>query len=325
MNSFAAFIKQWTLPIAIAAGITGHSFFSRFAPLSIWLLMIMLFLTFSSLKPRDLGVHRLHFMLLAVQIGGSLISWFILAPLNPVLAQSVSLCFLIPTATAAPTITGMLGGNVGFLTAYLFLGNFAVILAAPLIIPLISQHHEGLPFFEFMARVFYKVTPTLLLPLLLAWGLRLLAPSVSAAIVKKSHVSYYLWAAMILILISSTFDTLFSPGQKSIALELSVSASGIGVCIVLFVIGRGAGRKYRRHIAAGQALAQKNLLFGMWLVFQYLDPAVLISLTAYSIFQNLFNTWQIWRMEKGYAFMRRRLRERHACQTSPVKSTAGER
>ncbi len=299
MHRTAALLKQWTLPIAILAGIVGHSVFSRLAPLSVWLLMAMLFLTFSTLKPRELGFHRLHFILLAVQLAGSLASWVILSPFSPLLAQSVSLCFFIPTATAAPTITGMLGGNVGFLTTYLFLGNFAVVLTAPLLIPLLSQHHSDLPLLSFMLRVFFKVTPTLLLPLLLAWGIRWLAPSVNAAIVRKSHLSFYLWAAMILILISSTFDTLFSPGDKNAALELVVSASGIAVCVVLFLVGRNTGKRYGLRIASGQSLAQKNLLFGMWLVFQYLDQNVLISLTAYSIFQNLFNTWQLWQHEKS--------------------------
>ncbi|MBQ3893101.1 MAG: symporter [Mailhella sp.] len=299
MQRAASLLKQWTLPLAILAGMAGHSLFSRLAPLSVWLLMAMLFLTFSGLKPRELGFRRLHIFLIAIQLGGSLASWFALAPVSPLLAQSVSLCFFIPTATAAPTITGMLGGNVGFLTSYLFLGNLAVVLTAPLVVPLLAQESAGMPFFPFMLRVFFKVTPTLLLPLLLAWGLRWISPSLNAAVVKKSWISYYLWAAMILILISSTFHTLFSPGEKQLAMETGIAASSIAVSVTLFAIGKAAGKKYRLPIAAGQSLGQKNLLFGMWLVFQYLDPAVLISLTAYSIFQNLFNAWQIGKHDRG--------------------------
>ena len=295
MHRAAAFLKRWTLPLAILAGMAGHSFFSRLAPLSVWLLMAMLFLTFSGLKPRDLGFRPLHFFLLAIQLACSLASWAALAPVSPLLAQSVSLCFFIPTATAAPAITGMLGGSVGFITTYLFLDNLAVVIAAPLIIPLLAQDSTGMPFFPFMLRVFLKVTPTLLLPLFLAWAVRRIAPAVNAAIVRRSGLSYYIWACMILILISSTFDTLFSGGEKNAALEIGLAASGIAVCAALFSIGRAAGRKHRLPIAAGQSLGQKNLLFGMWLVFQYLDPRVLVSLTAYSIFQNLFNTWQIWK------------------------------
>ncbi len=293
MQCAAALLRRWTLPLAILAGMAGHSLFSRLAPLSVWLLMAMLFLTFSGLKPRDLGFRPLHFLLLAIQLACSLAAWAALAPVSPLLAQSVSLCFFIPTATAAPAITGMLGGNVGFLTTFLFLENIAVVLAAPLFIPILAQDSAGMEFFPFMLRVFLKVTPTLLLPLVLAWGVRRTAPRINAAIVRRSGLSYYVWASMILILISSTFDTLFSGGEKDLALEIGMAASGMAVCVTLFSIGRAAGKKHGLPIAAGQSLGQKNLLFGMWLVFQYLDPAVLLSLTAYSIFQNLFNAWQI--------------------------------
>ncbi len=236
-----------------------------------------------------------------MQTVGCLTAWIALSPISPVLAQSVSLCFFIPTATAAPAITGMLGGNVGFLTSYLFLGNMATILTAPLLIPLFSQHGANLTYLSFMLQVFCKVTPTLLLPLFLAWGVRMVSPAVSAAIVRKSWISYYIWAVMILILISSTFDSLFAPGQKNWLLEAILALAGVSVCLLLFYAGRRTGRRFSMPIASGQALAQKNLLFGMWLVFQYLDMAVLITLTAYSIFQNMFNAWQLWQHDRRAA------------------------
>ena len=74
MQRAASLLKQWTLPLAILAGMAGHSLFSRLAPLSVWLLMAMLFLTFSGLKPRELGFRRLHIFLIAIQLGGSLAS-----------------------------------------------------------------------------------------------------------------------------------------------------------------------------------------------------------------------------------------------------------
>ena len=299
MKNFPALLRRWTLPLAIILGILGHSFFAQFAFLASWLLFAMLFLTFSSLRPSDLGFHPLHFMLLCVQAAGCALAWLLLSPIDEVLAQSVSLCLLIPTAAGAVPITAMLGGNVGFLTTYLFLSNIAVALGAPMLIPLMSPEHAQMPFFPAMLQVFGRVAPVMIFPLLLAWTVRLAAPKVNAAIVRLRFLSYYLWAFMILTLISSTFDTLFSPGEKDIALEIGICAAGVAVCLALFAIGRSCGARRGLGMTAGQALGQKNLLFGMWLVFQYLDSAVLICLTAYSIFQNMFNAWQIWRWERG--------------------------
>ncbi len=299
MKNILASLRRWTLPIAIFLGIFGHAFFSQFAFLASWLLAVMLFLTFSRLRPQELRFHALHFRLLGVQAAGCLLSWYLLSPLDPVLAQSACLCFLIPTAAGAVPITAMLGGNVGFLTTYLFLSNIAVAVGAPLLVPLISPGHSDLPFLPSMLHVFLRVAPILLAPLFLAWAVRWAAPKVNSAIGRVSFLSYYLWAAMILVLISSTFDTLFAPGEKSVALELGISAAGAAVCTMLFCIGRICGARQGLGLSSGQAFGQKNLLFGMWLVFQYLDPFVLICLTAYSICQNMFNAWQIWRWERG--------------------------
>ena len=311
MKRVLLFLKQWALVVAIVVGAAGHAFFSRFSALSPFLLMAMLLFTFCGMSLRTVRLHRLHVFLLALQMGGSLLSYMLLARWNPVIAQTVGLIILVPTATAAATITGMLGGSVGFLATYVFIGTFSSIVAAPLLVPVMAPGHVDMPFFASMLSVFLKVGPILLVPFFLALFLQTSVPRVNGMIVRAGWLSYYLWAAMILILMSSTFDMLLAPGRKSFGMEAGIAAAGVVVCLLQFLLGKTLGSVYHRSISVGQALAQKNLMLAMWLAFQYFDPLVVVGLAAYSIAQNVFNAAQIWLKGRMDARIRERLHAYH--------------
>ena len=304
--------KTMALVVAIITGALGHAVFSRFSVISPFLLMAMLLFTFCGMSLKTVRIHRLHVMLLVLQMAGSLFSYMILAPWNVVVAQTVGLIILVPTATAAATITGMLGGSVGFLATYVFLGTFSSIVAAPLLVPMMAPGHVDMPFFSSMLSVFFKVGPILLVPFFFALGLQKFAPRACEAVVRRSYLSYYLWAAMILILMGSAFDMLLAPGgSRDPGAEALVAVFGTLVCMVQFLVGKGLGSVYHRRISAGQALAQKNLMLAMWLGFQYFDPLVVVGLAAYSIAQNVFNATQLWLKGRMDARVQERLHAYH--------------
>ena len=201
---------------------------------------------------------------------------------------------LSPTATAAAIITGMLGGSVAFLAAYAFLSNLAIVVLAPLVLPLIATGQIDTPFLETMSNVFMRVGPTMLFPLLADWLIQYAAPKVNAVLLRWGILAYYLWAGMLVILMGGTFEQLLKPGEKDYQLEIFLALTGIAVCTANFILGKSIGSRFHRRIAGGQALAQKNIILPMWLTFQYLDPIASVSLAAYSIFQNIVNAAQIW-------------------------------
>ena len=184
-------------------------------------------------------------------------------------------------------------------------------MAAPLLVPVMAPGHVDMPFFASMLSVFLKVGPILLLPLFLALALQRFAPRVNGRIVRAGWLSYYLWAAMILILMGSTFDMLLAPGRKSFGVEAGIATAGVVVCFLQFLLGKTLGSVYHRSISAGQALAQKNLMLAMWLAFQYFDPLVVVGLASYSIAQNVFNAAQIWMKGRMDARIRERLHAYH--------------
>lgn len=322
MKRIFAFIRQWALLIAIVAGAVGHPFFARFAPLAPWLLMGMLLLTFSNMSPRDLRFHPLHLVLLLVQLAGSVILYLFLAPWNPLIAQCACLCLLTPTATAAATITGMLGGSVGFIAAYTFIGSFAVVFAAPLIIPLIAPGHVSIPFLTSASSVFSHVAPIMLTPFLIARGLQRFAPKLNAIVIRFSFLSYYLWATMLLTLVGSTVSMLMASENNDYGLEASAAITGVLVCLSQFALGKGLGSLYRRRISTGQALAQKNILLSTWLAFQYFDPLVAVCLATYSVFQNIFNSIQLALKARSDERVRRWLHAYHEYKHADMKDEA---
>lgn len=293
MKKILLFLKQWMLLIAIVVGAVGHSFFSQFSALSPVLLVSMLLLTYSNLANRDLRFHPLLFLLLALQIAGGLLCYAVIDPLHPLLAQSACLCILAPTATAAATITLMLGGNLGFTVAYTLLSSMAVVVDMPLIVPVMAQGVD-LSFLEFMLNVFSRVAPLMLCPLIFVLALKRYAPKAHKALQKKSFLTFYIWAIMLLILMGNTFEILMAPGKKDYVLEIMLAGVGIVICGIQFIIGKSLGSRFHRRIAAGQALGQKNLLFTMWITFQYLDATIYVALAFYSVMQNSINSVQIW-------------------------------
>ena len=311
MKRVLVFLKQWALLLAIVTGALGHAFFSRFSALSPFLLMAMLLFTFCGMSLKTVRIHRLHVILLGLQMAGSLAFYMLLEPWNDLAAQTVGLIMLVPTATAAATITGMLGGSVSFLATYVFLGTFLSIVAAPLLVPMMAPGHVDMPFLSSMVSVFFKVGPILLLPLGSALLLQLFAPKVSEGIVRRSIISYYLWVVMLLILMGSTFEMLLSPGRKDVGAEVVIAGSGVLVCMLQFLVGKFVGGLYHHRISAGQALAQKNLMLAMWLAFQYFDPLVVVGLAAYSIAQNVFNATQLWLKGRMDARVQQRLHTYH--------------
>lgn len=325
IKKFWTFLKQWTLPIAIVIGAVGHDVLAHLAPLAPWLLATMLLLTFCNISPRDLRFHPLHLFLLVFQLVGSVVIYLLLADWDLVIAQSASLCIITPTATSAAVITGMLGGSIAFLAAYTFISSLAVTMALPMLLSFISPLHAHIPFWDTSLHAFLRVGPTMLVPLLLAWALQHAAPRLHARMLRHTMLAYYLWAAMLVILMAQTFDMLLASDPGDYRREMLLAAMGCVICGVHFVLGKYMGSHCHRRIAAGQALAQKNILLPMWLTFQYLDPLTAISLAAYSVFQNTVNAGQLWLKGRRDARIFHLLHAYHAAKHARPDKTGARR
>lgn len=79
---------------------------------------------------------------------------------------------------------------------------------------------------------------------------------------------------------------------------LWLAFAALVICLVQFKVGRSLGRRYGDAPAGGQSLGQKNTVLAVWMAQSFLDPISSIAPTAYIVWQNFVNSYQIWKKDK---------------------------
>lgn len=297
MKAILKFIKDWTLPLAIITGAIFHDFFDILAPITPYLIFCMLMLTFCKLSPRKVRLSALHLWLIAIQLIGCLAVYFSLYKYNRILAEGAMICVLAPTATSAAVITGMLGGSVASITTYTLVGNLMVAAAAPIIFSFIGTHSD-LVFMDSFLQICLKVGPLLILPLLAAWGMQKFTPKIHKKLLSFHGLSFYLWAFALMVVMGRTVCYLINQENPDITTEILIAVASLIICCVQFFVGRKIGGKYKKAIAGGQGLMQKNTILAIWMAQVFLNPVASIGPASYILWQNSINSWQLWKRRR---------------------------
>lgn len=279
-------------------GIVLHKYMGELAFLTPYLIAIMLLITYCNISFKDIHFSRLHLWLISIQILGSITIFLLLRPINPILAQGAMICVLAPTATSAPVITGMLGGSVASLTAYSLLCNMVIVIVAPIIFAFTGEI-ESASFTHSFWIVFQKVFILLFLPFFGALLLQKLLPRVHNEIQKAKSLPFYLWSIALVIIAGKTVQFIIDQENPNYIIELSIAFIALIVCITQFLVGRRLGRIYRDTVAGGQGLGQKNTILAIWMAQTYLNPIASIGPGAYVLWQNVVNSYQVWRKRKS--------------------------
>ena len=316
-EDFAGFLKRWMLVIGMVAGaglyLVYHAipalhpagpFLLKFCKtIQPWLLFVMLFLSFCKIEPAQMRPHRWQASLLLVQ--GGLFAALVLVILwalhsdsafaaallgKRVMLEALMLCLICPTATACAVVTGKLGGDMAGAVTYTVFINLLVAVAVPLLVPLI--YPAGMDFASAFARILSKVFPLLIMPCVCAWLVRWLLPGAHRFLLKYTHLSFYIWSfALTLAILMSTRSIVQYDGSLLVLLE--IAAASLAACIFQFWAGKKIGERYGCKITAGQSLGQKNTVFAIWLGYTFLNPIVSVAGGFYSVWHNLYNTWQL--------------------------------
>ena len=177
------------MPLAMLAGGIFYDFFSDLSVVTPYLIFFMLLFTFSKLSPKGIRFTKSHFLLLGIQLVSACVFYLLFLHSDPIVAQGIMICFLAPTATSAAVITGMLNGNIAYLTSFTLLSNLGVAIGAPFLFSWIGDI-PGLTFWDAFLRIFIKVFPLLILPLLVAWGIRFGLPKLLNQLLRFSKVPF---------------------------------------------------------------------------------------------------------------------------------------
>ncbi len=313
-----SFLRQWTLPCSIVVGTVCYLLFANIPFLSIYsntlgklfdtifpfCVFLTLFTTFSKVDFHKMLMTRWHLSLILAQllligINVLLVIAFKKHSETKIIIESMLTCIIAPCATAAPVVTGKLGGNINTMTTYTLISSMLCALTIPSVFPLL-EHVDGITFITSCLTIMEKLAIVMLLPLLLGWIVRHYVRSIYRYILSHPNLSFYFWAVTLAITSGVTIKNICH-SECSLYVLLLIAILSFAVCILHFKIGRYIGKKNNEKINCGQGMFQKNTAMAIWVSYMYLHPVASIGAGCYVLWQNIINSWEIAEHQKKTA------------------------
>ena len=316
MKKIIRFLKDWTLPVAIAVGTVVYLLFYLVPFLdgagdalgevvdTIFPFMVFstLFSTYCRIDFHQMRPHRWHVgVLLAQVVLVALNLWIIFRveadPEQKLLWESVLTCIIGPAATAAPVVTAKIGGNINTMTAYVVISAFASALMIPAAFPLLERGVSA-GFWEMFFIILQKLAMVLVAPLVLGWCVQHYAKRLCAWIVSIPDLSFYLWAAQLAVTSGVTVRNIVH-SDAALRTLLMIAVLSLILCFALFLIGRWIGSHLGDEIDGGQASFQKNTALSIWVAYVYLNPVASVGAGCYVLWQNIINSLELWQYRRA--------------------------
>lgn len=290
--------RSYVLPAAIILGLILHKWCALFSFLAPYGIFLILLLNFVAVDLRKLRMTKLDFWIMLFQIVVSISLYYLIRNLtnNELVAQGLLIGILCPVASSVVVISCMLGANREVVTHYTIIGNLMVAIVAPFYFTFIGVHQD-LSFWASFWMILKKIGSTIGLPFFVALIFQLAWRKANDWLSKFKNVTFYLWAVLLLIVIGQTIDYIFQNGKGNGLNILFLGICSVITCSVHFAFGKWLGGKYGDRMAGGQLLGQKNTAMGIWMVNTYLNPLASVFLAFYSVWQNVFNSWQLWKKD----------------------------
>lgn len=280
------------MPMAMVAGLLFHNFMDKIAFLAPYLIFVMLLITFCRVKFENVRITKFSWSLLAVQVLGALMCYFAILPFDEVIAQGVFICIFCPTATAAPVITGMLGGDIVRLITYSLISNTVVAILSPFLFAIMSQ--ADISIISSTIIIAERVVPLIIAPLIVAMILRRVTPRVHKVIAEHQSLSFYIWALSLFIVVGRAVSFILKEPAGCIPQMIALALFSLVACLAQFGIGRRIGRACGDKVAGTQGLGQKNTVLAIWMALTYLHPLSSVAPAAYVAWQNTINSLQLY-------------------------------
>ena len=253
------------------------------------LIASMLFLTFCRIDLRQMRLKWIHLAMLAVQIVSGVVVFVAVKPLlGVVAAQGTMMCVLAPIAMAAVVIGGMLGANVATMVSYSLVCNIVTAVVVP---PILHAFGNGTCTF---VEIISRVAPTLIAPFVVAQALRYTLPRLAKWFADHSSYSFYIWLFSLVLVMGRTTAFIIDT-DANILTEIELALVALILCLAQFRLGRYMGEKSGDRVAGAQSVGQKNTILAIWLSLNFLNPIASIAPTAYIVWQNFVNSYQIYR------------------------------
>lgn len=267
-----------------------------------YVIFAILVLTFSGVRLSSLRPTKLDFLIADFQAIMSIGIYMLLKDTtsDDVLAQGTMMCILCPVASSVTVVASMLGADSRRTTTYTIIGNLLVAVIAPVYISVMAAtaEAEAVSGWQLFLLIFTKIATVIALPFIVVLLIQRFAPALNSRIAVYKGLSFYLWAFALFVTIGQTIDFVVMRWAESYRNVVWLGITSLAVCIVQFSVGRAIGKRCGDRIAGGQMLAQKNSAMGIWMLNSFLNPVASVGMAFYSIWQNLFNSWQIFRASR---------------------------
>ncbi len=294
--------RSLILPLAVLFGFLCHQWCTTLVVIVPYLIFTILLLNFTAVDIRKLRLLHMTGMNIAllmfqivVSLGGYLLTKLLGG--DEVIAQGILIAIICPVAASSVVISCYLGANRETVTAHVILGNLMVAIVAPIFFSFIGVQQQ-MPFLESFWLILKRVSPIIAFPFFLALGLQMWIPSANTFINRFKGYSLYIWALALAITLGQTINFIFVHGAENRQNIVILGIVSVLICAVQFGVGKLIGHRYGDTVAGGQMLGQKNSALGIWMANIYLFPLASVSIALYSIWQNLFNSWQMYMYEK---------------------------
>ena len=264
-------LKSYMMPLAMVTGGLFYKYTSMLSFTTPFLIGVMLFITYCTLSLHEIRISRMHIWLLTIQVLGSIVIFLLLAPFNIIIAR---------------------------LTAYSLLSNMTVAILAPILFSFIGNI-DASSFISSVTLIFKNIGMLLFLPFVLALLLEKFLPRIHYQIQQANSISFYLWSIALIITTGKTILFITKQNSPNYIVEVSIAILALVVCISQFIAGRKIGSRFHNTIAGGQGLGQKNTILAIWMAQTYLNPISSIGPGSYVLWQNIVNSYQVWRKRKS--------------------------
>ena len=289
--------KSLVLPIALVSGYFLRQFCSSISMVVPYVIFAILVLNFSGVRLLSLRPSKLDLCVASFQTLVSICLYWLFKAVtsDEILAQGALMCVLCPVASSITVVASMLGADPARTTTYTIIGNLLVCIVAPIYISIIMETSANTSFASMFILIFVKIAVVIALPFILVLCIQKYLPRLNAGISAYKQFSFYLWAVALFITIGQTIDFVIIHWRDNLENVIWLGIISLAICIGQFYFGKIIGERYQERIAGGQMLAQKNSAMGIWMLNTFLNPISSVGMAFYSIWQNLFNSWQIYR------------------------------
>ena len=249
-------------------------------------------------------LHRWQALVLGAQLLliGLLTTAVLLLPSEAIaskpLLEAVLVCVIAPCAVASPIVTAKLGGDLTQMTTFVLASSLLTSLLIPIVFPMLEPGQDA-SFLSTFLTILRKLGMVLLLPLVLGFIIRHREGKLYRWFVSVPDLSFYCWAVSLAITSGITIKNILG-SQSGVYILLAIALLSLLTALGQFRLGRLIGRlcgtgAFVECICPGQGMFQKNTGLAIWIAYTYLSPTSSIGAGCYVLWQNLINSYELWR------------------------------